>query len=365
MSPVQLVPERRAALPHIEQALGMCLASDAEWLPTYAAFILRRLIGTLSPCSRRDLLRQAKIALAGVTDDTLGDLASGALEDLIVGGDVLEVPVLAEGLGTGIIHQLLGARPSFVVQDPRIRILGIAPDDARFLPEDVQARVLARGGDRYIEAGDTEEVRALLLDLGLQQIEVMRWLGADTNEPAETFLQRMATYLERMGRNEALAQMQWLWPREGRPSSYRARWHADPPPGVQMCIARAPQWYGNPRWYLVAPRDGQGQRILELPLDGEEDMRACDLAWRIQLALDATRGQSVCYYVTQSSGGWAQIRLEFPLPLTERRRILHLGGRRTSEDHGFRFMVPSADLSSAETILTSAWMVPANIREMT
>lgn len=363
MSQIQLVPERRVALPRIEEALGMRLAPGAEWLSTYAAFILRRLIGTLAPCSRRDLLRQAKVALAGFTEAALDDLVSGALEDLIVGGDVLELPILAEGRNAGTTLRILGARPGFVAQGPRIRILGIAPDDARFLPEDVQARVLARGGDRFIEAEDTAEVCALLMDLGLQQIEVARWLGANTDEPADTFLQRMAEYLECMGRTEALAEMQWLWPCDGRPTGYRDRWHAKPPSDAAMYIARAPQRYGNPRWYLVATGGAHGLRILELPLDGEAAARACDLAWRIQLALDYTRGHPMRYHVTRTDADWAQVRIEFPLSLHDRRRMLHLGGRRTSEDHGFHFTVPLTDLSSAEAILTSAWMVPAKTRE--
>jgi hypothetical protein len=363
MNPIQLVSTRHAALPYIAEALSMRLATGAEWLSTYAAFILRRLIGTMAPCSRRDLRRQAKLALAGITEEALDDLINGALEDLIVGGDVLELPVLAEGHGAGTTLQILGARPSFVIQDPRIRILGIAPDDARFLPEDVQARVQARGGDRFIEAEDTTEVCALLMDLGLQQIEVARWLGADTDEPADTFLRRMADYLQRMGRNESLVEMQWLWPSDGQPASYRDRWHADHPLDAGMCIARAPQRYGNPRWYLVATGGAYDQRILELPLDGEAAVRACDLAWRIQLALDYTRGHPMRYHVTRIDADWAQIRIEFPLSLHDRRRMLHLGGRRISEDHGFRFTVPLADLPSAEAILTSAWMVPAKTRE--
>lgn len=363
MSPIQLVPERRAALPCIEEVLGLRLAPGAEWLSTYAAFILRRLIGTLAPCSRRDLLRQAKVALAGLTEEALDDVVSGTLEDLIVGGDVLELPVLAGDRGAGTPLQLLGAPPGFVVQGQRIRILGIAPDDARFLPEDVQAIVLARGGDRFIDCEDAGEISTLLCDLKLRQIDVAQWLGADTDEPADTFLRRIAEYLERMGRSESLVEMQWLWPSDGLPARYRDRWHAEPPSDVAMCIARAPQRYGNPRWYLVANGGAHGQHILELPLDGEVATRACDLAWRIQLALDYTRGHPMRFHVTAADAEWAQIRLEFPLPLHDRRRLLHLGGRRTSEDHGFRLTVPLTDLSSAEAILTSAWMVPATTCE--
>lgn len=363
MSPIQLVPARRAALPCIEEVLGLRLAPNAEWLPTYAAFLLRRLIGLLAPCSRRDLLRQVKIALAGLTEEALDDVVSGALEDLIVGGDVLELPVLAGDRGAGTPLQLLGAPPGFVVQGQRIRILGVAPDDAKFLPEEVQAMVLARGGDRFIDCEDVDELSAMLCDLKLKQIDVTRWLGVGTDELAETFLRRMAEHLEKMGRSESLVEMQWLWPSDGLPTWYRDRWHAEPPPDAAMSIARAPQRYGNRRWYLVASGGEPGQRILELPLDGEAAARGCDLAWRIQLALDYASGHPMCYHVTAADVEWAKISLEFPLPLHDRRRLLHLGGRRTSEDHGFRFTVPLTDLASAEAILTSAWMVPAKTRE--
>jgi hypothetical protein len=363
MSSIQLFPERRAALPCIEEAVGLRLAPGADWLPTYIAFLLRRLVGLLAPCSRRDILRLAKTSLGGITNDILDGFVSGALEDLIVCGDVLELPILAVDRDSGTPLQLLAARPGFVVQGQRIRIIGIAPDDARFLPEDLQAMVLARGGDRFIECENVEELAALLFDLKLRQISIERWLGPSSYETADTFLDRMAEYIEKIGRDESLMDMQWLWPSDGSPVWYRDRWHTEPPTDVAMSIARAPQRYGNPRWYLVALGNTRGQRLLELPLDGEAPTRACDLAWRIQLALDYTRGHPMRFYVTPGDANLFQIRLEFPLPLHDQRRLLHLGGHRTFGNQAFRLTIPSSDLSSAEAILTSAWMIRANTRE--
>ncbi len=358
MTRIQLVAARCDALPVIESALGMRLASDADRLATYTAFVLRRLVGVLGPCSRRDAVLRAKQALAEYADTDLDTTVREVLEDLIVGGDVLELPVLVgEHEGDSAIR-LLGAPPSFVVCNHCVRLIGIAPDDARFLPEDLHTRMRARGGDRFIDDENTEELAQLLTELGLKRIDLDRWLGKEGDESADVFLKRMTERLTRLGRIGRLTEPSWLWPSDGSSVSYRSRWRPIPPK-VGPGIVRAPQRYGNPRWYF-AEIYGHELRLLDLPVEGEEATRGCDLAWAIQLALDYARGCPARYHVYARDSKWIQIRVEFPLPLGFRRRLLHLGGYRSSQDQGFCFYVPTSDLESAEAILSGAWMVPAD-----
>ena len=361
MTDIQLVATRHEALPLIEGALGMRLAPDADRMATYTAFLLRRLVGVLSPCSRRDVVSGAKQALAEYADVDLDAFIRGTLEDLIVGGDVLELPVLVGEREGDFSLRLLGAPPSFVVCDQFVRIIGIAPDDSRFLPEDLYARMQARGGDRFIHDEGMAELEQLLTELGLRRIEIDRWLGKDNDEPADVFLKRMTERLSRLGRIGGLAEPSWLWPSEGRSISYRSRWQPISP-DIGPVIVRAPQRYGNPRWYF-ADVSGHDLRLLDLPVDGEAATRGCDLAWTIQLALDHTRGHSARYHIHTQDEQWTQIGVDFPLPLSHRRRLLHLGGHRSGEEQGFRFNVPTVDLESAEAILTGAWMLPADNRK--
>ena len=357
---VELLPSRLDSRSYLERALGLQLAPGADWTTTYAAFTLRRLVGVLAPCSRRELLAQARRALAGVIQDDLDDLITGALEDLLVGGDVLELPALIANHAKRAPVLLFGATPSFIVQEGSIRIIGIAIDDARFLPEGIHARVLARGGDRFIQEADVAPLASLLTDLGLRQIDAARWLGIGTDEPATAFLRRVRELVAARGRDEQLADVSWLWPSDGRYQGYRARWQSTPPEGVDLAVARAPQVYGNPRWYVIDPTRPTRYRLLDLPIEDEVTTRGCDTAWSVQLALDAERGSPMRYHVMDAQDGWIQLRLEFPLPLHHRRRLLRLGGRRTTEDHGFRFHVPAVDLPSAEAILNAAWMSRAS-----
>ena len=357
---IDLLRTRLDARPYLERALGMRLAQNADWAATYTAFILRRLVGILMPCSRRELLAQARRALAGVTQDNIEDLVTGGLEDLLVGGDVLELPALVRGREHRAPVLLFGAPPSFVVQDSSVRILGVAADDAHFLPEGVRARIVARGGDRFIQEAGQQALITLLKDLGLQQIDGDRWLGRHTDEPAAAFLRRLREHLAFNGRTEPLADVQWLWPSDDESTSYRARWRPAAPSGANLVVARAPQAYGNPRWYVIDLTNAAKPRLLDLPIEGEVTTRGCDMAWSIQLALDAERDHPTRYRVMTSQDGFTQLRLSFPLPLHYRRQLIHLGGRRTSEDNGFRFQVPQADLASAEAILNAAWMSRAS-----
>lgn len=362
MTEIRLMATRHEALTTIEAALGIRLATEGDRLATYAAFLLRRLVGTLGPCSRRDVISRAKQALAGYADVDLDILIRLALEDLIIGGDVLELPVLVGDHEEESSVRLLGAPPSFLVCGQLVRIIGIAPDDARFLPEGLYGCMQARGGDRFIEGRDTARLAQLLTDLGLRRIDVARWLERQIDESPEIFLQRMMDRLSRLGRTGKLLEPSWLWPSDGRRSSYRSRWQTVPPDDG-LGIVRAPQRYGSPRWYFAQVSD-RDLRLLDLPVDGEVSTRGCDLAWTIQLALDHTQGHPARYHVDVRDAQWTQIRVEFPLPLGFRRRLLHLGGRRSNEDHGFRFYVPTADLESAELILCEAWMIPADSEKL-
>jgi hypothetical protein len=361
MTQIQVLNNRYESLPYIEDALAMRLAPKGDRLATYAAFLLRRLVGMLGPCTRRDVVSRAKQALASYVNTDPETLIRGALEDLIVGGDVLELPVLMGDLEEEASLRLLGAPPSFVVCDQLIRVIGIAPDDARFLPEAIYARVQARGGDRFIADEDPATLSRLLTELGLRRIDTARWLGKESNEAADVFLKRMTERLIHTGRVGGLAEPSWLWPSNGSSLMYRSRWKIEAP-STDLVIARAKQHYGNPRWYF-ALKSASNLRLLDLPVEGEAENRGCDLAWSIQLALDYTRGHPARYHVRARDAQWAEICVDFPLPLRYRRRLLHLGGHRSDSEQGFCFYVPTADLESAEVILTGAWMVPADNRK--
>lgn len=358
MTNIRLMASRQEALPVIEAALGMSLARDGEHLVTYTAFLLRRLVGMLGPCRRRDVISRTKLALTDHADIDVDVMIKGALEDLIVGGDVLELPVLIGEQREDSCLRLLGAPPSFVVCGQRVRIVGIAPDDARFLPEELHRNIQSRGGDRFIEAEDTAELIQLLTGLGLRRIDLARWLGKERDVPAEAFVKNVTERMTRLGRVSNLADASWLWPSDERHRSYRSRWRPEPVL-VGPAIVRAPQRYGNPRWYLAETRNDE-LRLLDLPFEGEVSMRGCDFAWTIQLALDHIQGFPSRYNVQVQDARWTRIRVEFPLPLGIRRRLLHLGGHRSGEEQGFYFYIPTADLESAEAILSGAWMVPGD-----
>ena len=309
MIKIQVMNARHNARPLIESSLGMRLAANSDQLATYIAFLLRRLVGMLSPCTRRDVIARARQALAAYVEQDSELLIRGTLEDLIVGGDVLELPVLVEGQEDHRSLRLLGAPPSFVVCEKFIRVIGIASDDARFLPDGVYNRMQARGGDRFIDDEDQVSLVQLLTDLGLRRIDMKRWLGKESSETAEVFLKRITERQAQMGRLGGLSEPSWLWPSDEKLPTYRSRWKPDAP-DVDIGIVRAKQHYGNPRWYF-AQKSGNALRLLDLPVEDEAEARGCDLAWAIQLAIDYTRGRPSRYRVCALDAQWTQILTEF------------------------------------------------------
>lgn len=361
MTNVQLFASRELALPIIEKAMGVNLAEEGDRIATYTAALLRRLVGILGPCSRREVVSRAKQALAQYVTTDLDALIRGALEDIIIGGDVLEIPVLVDDAGEDPCLRLIGAPPSFVLCDQRVRITGIAPDDANFLPTELLRSIKARGGDRFIDTDDTAELIQLLKSLGLRPVDLDRWIGKTRDVPAEVFVGRVTKRLAQSGRTGDLPNASWLLPADEHQKPYRSRWSTGPAPDAPA-IVRAPQRYGNPRWYFAEARD-KSLRILDLPVEGELATRGCDYAWSVQLALDYVGGFPARYKMQATNAEWTEIRVAFPLPLNIRRRLMHLGGYRSDEGQGFTFQIPTSDLPSAEAILAGAWMVPSDNRK--
>jgi hypothetical protein len=351
---LELVNERGDALREIQRALEITLAPGAELLPTVAAALVRRLIGIGGPYSPRELRKKAKAALSGmVSSEELDAFVVCVIDELIVGGDLLELPALLTDGDENSCVMLFGAPPTFLRYGENIRIFGIAPDDARFLPDSVHAQLLSRGGGRFIQ-GCSDEVVDLLHGQGLREIAISRWIGGGREESSSEFIQRIIDRLKSKGRTESLASTEWLSPRSHSGVSYRARWTSHPPEEAGHYIARAPQEFGAPRWYFIAWQPGQTPRILDLPVQGERDDRGCDLAWRLQLALDAARGKAARYRSTTHE---EQVRLDvdFPIPLLQRRQLDYLGS--TATGSGFTLLVPRAEISNAETILESIWFI--------
>lgn len=358
MTSVQAVAQDADRVATLANALRLRLAAGSSLGASVASTVVRRLAGAMAPCARRELLARAESALHGCFADAPSEWLEEVLDDLLVGGDLDEQPALLEGRDDYPVL-IFCCQPAFLCVGSRLHLVGVAPDDAPFLPDAVAEGVWSDGGLRFISTESEAELISksdLLKRIGLRELSVGSWAGNTSSRTPEALLSQVRSMIRSNGFEENLVGLRWMSssPEGG---SYRQRW-SESHNETDLAVARAPQAFGADAWYAV-DCSGARPRFLKLPLNEFQDDRACDLAWRIRLALDAVQGASSRYKVSLN-GDTATVSLNFPVPLRERRTLIHLGGRRAVESSGFRFEVPAESLDAARAVLSNTYFVEAD-----
>lgn len=354
--------DRDTAFERMRIDLRVNSANQTDPLAVLCAAVLRRLAGFMCPCPPFALIRAAKRSLAQFEQmvDDLDYLIEETIEDLVACGDLLELSRVVIAGAEDKPTWLFCALPSFVErQSSRVYLFGVAPDDASFLPGEIREKIQYHGATRYIEATDTAKVCAMLVSIGLRSVASSAWLTHHQPENPTTFVDRFIRRLARHGSAGDLPDLKILSHLDASGISYRGRW-TSPGTSTGLFIGRAPQPYGEPRWYLCDIQNGQTVRSLLLPLP-ELAMRACDQAWQIQLAIDARNGNRDIYRVALEDDGY-RLDFMFPLPMAARRRINFLGGgRRPKSGGGLSFYLPASQLDEEKTFLELHYWLHASL----
>ncbi len=334
-----------------QDLLGFFELNGAPTLMTAIAATLRRLCGFMCPCPASALVRMAHQSLSFIStdSDTLHEQIETVLEDMVICGDLLELAHIAISGGENHLHWLYCAPPSFVCRESRIHIFGIAADDARFIPGELREHVRREGALRFFDSSAQAGLAEQLSSIGLRKVSSDAWLTKVLRNSAKDAAEKFIRQLESMGTAGDLPEISLLEPNRTPRATYRSRW-MKPSNQNGHFIARVPQPYGSPLWYFCRLKDGAVERSLLLPLKDSTE-RASDVAWRLQLALDAQRGTPATYIISpDASDEGATIYFDFPLPLPARRRLLVLGARRI-EDHSYKFWLPKAELATEKQFL--------------
>lgn len=303
------------------------------------ACVLRRVAGILCPCATSALTNAARRSLEHLPEliehfeSPLEDVLEASLEGLMTGGDLIELSRVAITESEGKHTWLFTAPPSFVERDCRAYVFGVAPDDAAFLPTALFERLRYDGALRFIESAPPNDVGSTLKALGLRVIKSDAWLAVQKVESAQNVVSKMTDRLQRQGTKGDLNDVSLLGHAGSNYVPYSRRWKP-PSDETGFYIVRTPQVYGAPLWSFAELSNGRVLKALRLPFD-DSSVRACDVAWRVQLAIDAAAGHPATYTV-KPEGVDFSLSANFPLPLAAKRRLLFLGGR-SSANAGSRF----------------------------
>lgn len=333
---------------HALKILELGLDPDALDLttPEGLAGALRRAASYLCPCSAATLARAVVRPLRGLVRDLdtakTKTLVEEMLEAMIAHGDVLEVPeVQADAPSARVL--LYAAPASFVVRrSGLVVLLGVAADQLSPLPTGLERRIQYFGHIRRLSPSDGEDLRGELRQLGLIELSFDAWLKGPTCEDPARHISAVDSALDDVAPSYDIPGLQLLDP--ARPVGYyRGRW-VDPKAQTGRYVARRRQAYGADLWCYVRLRDGQPERMIDLPRRGSR-WRGCDEAWHLQMAIDARRGAPQRFRVTASGGDAVVLELFSPVPAWARRRWDAIGEPVPSAGGLFAYRIPKAEIN--------------------
>lgn len=335
-------------------ALGLSTDCSMEALLKPA---LRRGCYLLAPCSSADLLR--------FVGDPIGRSAEvrqaleRALEELITYGDLLEMRRLEVDAWDAPPVVLRPAPPSFVLRSAHDAIiLGVAGDDPTALPGDLAALVRSDGPVRSLHDPNAVDLAAQLRGFGLSELKETAWLRSPPTCSAADYVNEWRARLTGApGCAPVIDGLEVLDPATSS-SYYRSRWRVPTKADSGMFVARRPQAYGAKLWSIVDLSGGEPRRIIDL-LPSNSFERGCDLAWRLQAAIDELRGAPQFIDVNED-GETGHLSFHGPLPAFAERRLALAGKKVSAPGSLFRFSLPTAMLQAEIASLKSTlWMQPS------
>lgn len=311
-----------AAEVHAQKVAELGLDASALDLTSIEAIAgsLRRTAGFLCPCAATTLVRGVVRPLRGLVDDldTVKGLVEETLEAMIAHGDIVEHRDVEAPPGDGGPTLLYAAPAGFVVRESGVVILlGVASDQLSALPDGLEARIEYVNHLRRLSPAPGDDLRAELGQLGLMEISYDGWLKAPPAETPTQHVSRLDRLLEVAQASRDVPGLSLLDP--VRPVRYyRGRW-IEPRSQSGRFVARRSQAYGSQLWCYVQLRDGNPERLIDLPVAGSR-WRGFDEAWRLQMAIDAQRGEPQRFRVRPGPGDKRVMEFFSPVPMWARRR---------------------------------------------
>jgi hypothetical protein len=280
------------------------------------------------------------------------------LDAVVAHGDILEQQDFS---GEGDVPRsvlLYAAPPSFVARSSGAALLlGITPDQVSPLPEEWQARIEYVGHVRRLPANVSENLHTDLVQLGLIELSYKAWLRAPAVETPAQYLARMDALLESAAPSGEIPGLTIL--DSARPVRYyRGRW-AGPKAQSGRFVARRSQAYGADLWCYVSLHNGHPVRFIDLPPSGS-NAHGCDEAWRLQLAIDAKRGQPQVFMLSPGPAGTRLLKVFSPVPGWAIRRWDAIG-ESIPRSGGclFAYRLPEQEIEEELRFLGELWLSEA------
>jgi hypothetical protein len=346
------------AIYRVARSLGFEAPALAEGLPSEViAQALRRAVHILAPCGKHELENAILQSFAGLgpVREELARIVEQTLEELIVYGDILEMRDAEDDHWSRSALVLRPAPPSFVARkNGSIVVIGVAGDEITPFTPELASRLRHNGGLRIIYPEDGEDLKSLLHEIGLLELPETVWLRVPKLETAAGYLAEQRLQLAKEQPSGAVEGMRIL-DSSRSPAFYRDRWTDASPRHEGIFVARRPQRYGSALWCLVELQGGVVRRFVDLHSLGGR-IRPCDIAWRIQMAIDAESGTPQSVRVRE---GRETSLLDFfsPLPSWAERRLAIVANKTMGVGRLFSYELLTSGLEEEIAFLKKAlWL---------
>lgn len=290
------------------------------------ACLIRRAAIYLCPCTSNALVQEVLRPLIGLVDDIAN--AKNSIESLvnalIAHGDLVELPEVSIDARFSNTKLLYATRPSFVMRKSGTSLLIGGPFDSLDspLPQTLRSRINYCHHTRRIRQNQNEDLRSVLLRSGLVELHPDQWLRAPEQESATYHLTKMNERLEEAPPSGDVPGLKLL--DSSKPIRYYPdRWsHLNQQTG--RFVGRRSQAYGADLWCYVQVQEGYPQRLFDFPIDASE-LRGCDEAWRLQMAIDFLSGNPQRFRATKGIERTQLIEFFSPIPSWAQRRLDAIG----------------------------------------
>ncbi|WP_156932500.1 hypothetical protein [Mesorhizobium sp. LNJC391B00] len=328
----------------------MGLPTSGEIDDIYIAASLRRLAGFMCPCSPKTLIGSMVDSHRFIKqiDNGLLDRIESVLESLVAIGDLLELSDVTTLDETVKSTWVFTAPPSFVPHPAGSAfLLGVSADEATPLPVELRIRIKYRGVARSIDPTPLEALETTLRGMGLRELSMESWLRHPKVQSETTVLRDLDAKLSAQGPCGEIVDLRILdHTRNAR--RYRDRWGAPISQSGRFIVRRA-QAYGADLWGYAELREGKPAKLIDFPPPGLR-WRGCDMAWRVQMAIDSLAGNAQRFSV-EVSKEVARIDFFSPIPDWARRRLSTIGEQAEPRACLLSFLLPEKDLNSEEQFL--------------
>jgi hypothetical protein len=306
---------------------------------------LRRACYVLAPCSRSDLVRGVSISFDGLGGDgeEVRAEVDEILEALLVYGDLLEMRSSATDEWHTNAFVLRPAPPTFVQRaDGSIVILGVAGDEITPLTGEMTSQLAEHGVLRTLQAQSDYDLPVFLKESGLIEISERAWLRSPPQDSATSYSDTWRNKLADRPTSdaEAVRVLDGL-----KPTNYYAGRWTEPAGRTGVFVARRGQRYGSELWCLVELDRGAVKRFLDFVSLGDR-VRPCDVAWRVQMAFDASAGRPQRMSLRSVDGNRAILDFYSPLPSWAERRLTVSGIKVDRERCLLSYSLPASRIAS-------------------